>query len=60
MLKELYSKGPEDAFYVVKVWVRGIFFYFDFNILFCRFIAGQYGLSRKYCEYISLFISVKY
>jgi hypothetical protein len=28
MLKELYDKGSQDAFYVVKVWVGLLFFFF--------------------------------
>ena len=61
MLKELYDKGPQDAFYVVKVWVK------NNNdektnlssIIAIIFSLGQHELSRECCKYISLFIVVR-
>ena len=52
MLKELYDKGPQDAFYVVKVWVSHLLFAIALLLNRIAFTLGQYELSRKYSKCI--------
>lgn len=59
MLKELHDKGPHDAFYVVKVWVKKTKDQMKSFFLHQQISLGQYELSRECCEHLSLFILVK-
>jgi hypothetical protein len=44
MLKEFYNKGLQDAFYVIKVWVKKSIDLYLNHVFFVVLITGEYGL----------------